>query len=60
MALGKPFTMDDELAAVTLEGMHQLLTPERRGSGKAFAEEVPCSESAPIQDRLVAFSGRHP
>jgi uncharacterized protein (TIGR03086 family) len=59
-ALGKPFTMDETLATVTLQGMHQLLTPERRGPGKAFAAEVPCPENAPIQDRLVAFSGRQP
>jgi len=59
-ALGKPFTMNEDLAAVTLQGMHQLLTPDRRGPGQGFAEEVPCAETAPIQDRLVAFSGRQP
>ena len=58
--LGKPFTMDEDLATSILTMMHGLLTPERRGGGNAFAAEVPCPENAPVQDRLLAFSGRQP
>jgi len=59
-ALGKPYTMDDDLAHGILDMMHKLLQPGFRGEGKGFGEEVPCPESAPIQDRLLAFSGRQP
>jgi len=61
-ALGKSYTMDETLAAMTLRGMHELIgaNPNARGEGRAFAAEVPCSESAPVQDRLLAFSGRQP
>jgi uncharacterized protein (TIGR03086 family) len=59
-ALGKPFRMDEDLAKGILALLHHILTPDRRGAGKAFAEEVPCPESAPVQERLLAFSGRQP
>ena len=59
-ALGKPFTMDEEIASGILGMLHRILTPDRRGPGKGFAAEVPCAESAPVQDRLLAFSGRQP
>lgn len=59
-ALGKPFSMDERLAAGTLQGLHHLVTPDRRGPGGPFAAEVPCAADAPVQDRLVAFSGRQP
>jgi uncharacterized protein (TIGR03086 family) len=61
-ALGRPYTIDETLAAETLRGMHQLLgqNPNARGEGRAFGAEVPCPENAPVQDRLVAFAGRQP
>ena len=59
-ALGKPFTIDEEIASGVLAMLHQILTPDRRGPVKGFAPEVPCAESAPVQDRLLAFSGRQP
>ena len=59
-ALGKPFTIDEDLASGILTMMHGLLTPERRAGGNAFAAEVPCPADAPVQDRLLAFSGRQP
>ena len=59
-ALGRPFTMDEEIASGILAMLHQILTPDRRGPGKGFAEEVACPENAPVQDRLLAFSGRQP
>jgi uncharacterized protein (TIGR03086 family) len=57
---GKPYTMDEDLASGILTMMHQIMSPAARGAGKAFAEEVPCSADAPVQDRLLAFSGRQP
>jgi uncharacterized protein (TIGR03086 family) len=61
-AIGRPFTMDESLAAETLEGMREVLAalPGVRGEGRAFSEEVPCPPDAPAQDRLLAFSGRQP
>jgi hypothetical protein len=52
--------MDEEIASGILAMLHQILTPDRRGPGKGFAEEVACPASAPVQDRLLAFSGRQP
>lgn len=57
---GQSFTMNEETAAAILAALHQLITPERRGPGKGFAAEVPCAADAPVQDRLLAFSGRQP
>jgi uncharacterized protein (TIGR03086 family) len=59
-ALGRPYTMPDDLSANVLAMMQQNLKPEMRGPGKAFGPVVPCPEDAPVQDRLAAFSGRQP
>lgn len=61
-AMGKPFTMDEQIASAILTMMHQLISanPGARGEGRGFAAEVPCPADAPVQDRLLAFSGRQP
>lgn len=59
-ALGRPHRLDEALAAQTLEMMHALLRPEMRGPGRGFGEAQPCPEDAPVQDRLLAYSGRRP
>jgi uncharacterized protein (TIGR03086 family) len=61
-ALGKPYTMDEQIASSVLTMMHQLMgaNPGARGEGRGFAAEVPCPANAPVQDRLLAFSGRQP
>jgi uncharacterized protein (TIGR03086 family) len=59
-ALGRPYTMDADLAEATLRMMQQMMRPEFRGPGQGFAEAVPCAEGAPVQERLVAFAGRKP
>jgi uncharacterized protein (TIGR03086 family) len=59
-ALGRPHTMDENLAAGTFELMKQRYDPAQRGPGKAFAQAVECPEDAPLQDRLIALSGRRP
>jgi uncharacterized protein (TIGR03086 family) len=61
-AVGRPFTMDESLAAATLEGLQQVLAalPGARGEGRAFEPEVPCPADASAQARLLAYSGRRP
>ena len=61
-AMGKPYTMDEQIASSILTMMHQLMgaNPGARGEGRGFAAEVPCPADAPVQDRLLAFSGRQP
>jgi uncharacterized protein (TIGR03086 family) len=59
-ATGRPYAIPDDLAAGILAFMHERLTPQLRGPGKPFGPEVPCPEDAPIQDRVVAYSGRQP
>jgi uncharacterized protein (TIGR03086 family) len=59
-ALGRPYTMDEDIAVATLALMQQFNGPEMRGPGKAFGTPIECSEDASVQDRLIAFSGRRP
>jgi uncharacterized protein (TIGR03086 family) len=59
-ALRRSFAMPEEVAASTLEMMQQFYNPDQRGPGKAFAHAIPCPETAPVQDRLIALSGRQP
>jgi uncharacterized protein (TIGR03086 family) len=59
-ALGRPYRLDEDLSAATLEMMQTILKPEFRGPGKAFGAEIPCPADAPVQARLLAFSGRQP
>jgi uncharacterized protein (TIGR03086 family) len=59
-ALGRPFTMNQKAAEASLQMMQQIMKPEYRGPGRGFAEEVPCSPDASLQERLLAFSGRQP
>ncbi len=59
-ALGRPYTMPDDVSTKILGLMQQMLKPEMRGPGKAFGLAVACPEDAPVQDRLAAYSGRQP
>lgn len=61
-AIGRPFTMDESLAAATLDGLRQVLAalPGARGEGRAFEPEVPYPADASAQTRLLAYSGRRP
>jgi uncharacterized protein (TIGR03086 family) len=59
-AIGAAYTMDEQASADVLANMQRMLQPEMRGEGKAFAEEVQVDPSAPVQERLLAFSGRKP
>ena len=57
-AIGAPYKMNNEAAERVLTAMQGMLKPEMRGTGKAFAEEIPAGPNASVQERLVAFSGR--
>jgi uncharacterized protein (TIGR03086 family) len=56
-AIGIDVPIEDDLAAAALRVIETF--PEHlRGPGKAFAHPRPVAEDAPIQARLLAFSGR--
>ncbi len=59
-AIGRPYGIDEALAAQTLEMMQGLLKPEMRGPSGGFDQAQPVPDDAPIQDRLLAFAGRRP
>jgi uncharacterized protein (TIGR03086 family) len=59
-SIGKECQFDTDLAESALAVSVALMTPERRGPGKPFAPEVTVSSDAPVQERLLAFSGRQP
>ena len=59
-SLGRPYTMDQDLASATLQMMQENIGPDLRGPGRPFAAAVECPGSAPLQDRLVALAGRRP
>jgi uncharacterized protein (TIGR03086 family) len=48
---------DTQLLEDALVLAHQMLAPEMRAMG-IFGDEQPCAESAPVDDRLLAFTGR--
>ncbi len=57
-ATGQSRDLDPEVAQRGLEFMSGALTSDNRGD--AFGPAVPLPDSAPVYDRLVAFSGRSP
>jgi uncharacterized protein (TIGR03086 family) len=59
-ALGRPYEMPDDLAAAQFEMMQQFYDPAARGPDRGFDVAVNWPESAPVQERLVALSGRRP
>ncbi|HEX3244760.1 MAG TPA: TIGR03086 family metal-binding protein [Chloroflexota bacterium] len=59
-ALGHDLTVPDDLAETAMKYLQMLMSPERRGPGKPFGEEIAVPADAPIQQRILAFSGRQP
>jgi uncharacterized protein (TIGR03086 family) len=59
-AIGHDVTLPEDLAETGLKYLQMLMSPERRGPGKPFGEEIPVPDDTPIQQRLLAFSGRQP
>ena len=58
-ALGRPYTMPQDLATATLELALQVPESDLRGPN-AFGPAVACPPDAPVQARLLAFAGRQP
>ena len=57
-ATGQQVTVSDALAEHVLQIAHKIITPEARGGGSSFADEVPVDPDAQVMDRLIAFTGR--
>jgi len=57
-ATGQRVAVSDALAEHVLQLAHKIITPEARGGGSSFADEVPIDPAAPVMDRLIAFTGR--
>jgi uncharacterized protein (TIGR03086 family) len=58
-ALGRAYTMPEDLATATLELALQVPESDLRGPN-AFGPAVECPPDAPVQARLLAFAGRQP
>ena len=59
-ATGLPWNPPAEASAAALAFMPNMLTDEYRGPDKSFGYPVPVPDSAPDQEKLVAFTGRDP
>ncbi|HEX9344000.1 MAG TPA: TIGR03086 family metal-binding protein [Actinomycetota bacterium] len=62
-ATGQPTNLDPEIGQLSLDWAKRNLAPQFRGdeaSGKAFGDEVPVPDDAPLYDRLAGFFGRDP
>lgn len=59
-ATGSPWSPQKETVTQAHEFLQGMVTPEYRGPGGMFDEEVPVPPDAPALDRLVGFSGRDP
>ncbi len=57
-ALGRPFRIDDDLAATQLEMMQRFYDADNRGPDAAFDLAKACPPDASAGDRLIALSGR--
>jgi len=57
-ATGQQVVVSDALAEHVLQVAHKIITPEARGGGSSFADEVPVDPDAQVMDRLIAFTGR--
>jgi uncharacterized protein (TIGR03086 family) len=59
-ALGRNVTLPEDLTAAQLAMMQQYYDPATRGPGRGFDVAVEWADDAPVQERLVALSGRDP
>jgi uncharacterized protein (TIGR03086 family) len=59
-ATGQPTPYSDEAIAAALDTCRGMLSPQYRGEGMPFGEEVEVSSSATVLDQLVGFMGRDP
>lgn len=58
-ATDQDLDIDDDLAEWALQTW-QVVVPAEGRTGDGFAEVVATAEDAPVTDRLVAYTGRHP
>jgi uncharacterized protein (TIGR03086 family) len=59
-AFDRPVELPDDLAAAQLVLMQQFYDPSRRGPGTGFDLAVEWPDDAPVEQRLLALSGRRP
>ncbi len=57
-ATGQSFDPPDHLSEFVLGATQAVVTPEARGEGKGFAEELPVDDAASSLERLIAYTGR--
>ncbi len=57
VATGQSTALDPDVLHAGWESAQAMLSPELRAAGM-FAEAQPCSDDAPLADRLMAFAGR--
>lgn len=59
-ATGQDATIPDDLAQAAWSFLEGQISDEARGPDGIFAEAVPVADGASVQDKLVAYCGRHP
>jgi uncharacterized protein (TIGR03086 family) len=59
-ATGQGTPYSDEVVATALDACRGMLSPQYRGAGMPFGDEVEVPGTAPALDRLVGFMGRDP
>jgi uncharacterized protein (TIGR03086 family) len=59
-ATGQPTPYTETSIVAALDTCRGMLSPQYRGEGKPFGEEVEVSPSASALDQLAGFMGRHP
>ncbi len=59
-ATGQDATIPADLAEVAYQLLDGRIPDEARGPGKNFNSAVAIADDAPVQDKLIAYCGRHP
>lgn len=59
-ATGQEWAPSDSAVTASHEFLKGMVTPDSRGQGGWFGEEIEVSDDAPALDRLLAFTGRDP
>lgn len=59
-ATGQDATIPDDLAGAAWAFLDGNISDDARGPGKIFSEAVAVPDDASVQDRMIAYLGRHP